>query len=114
MSVCLLVSANTIEGTASWRTYLTPDGMLIEYSIHIQAKAKMLFLLLKICRFYRQGQYSNAFLAYNFHSLESGHKDTKKKWIAKKKSIINIHFTDIHIYVYHKSIAECLFKKQYD
>lgn len=86
----------------------------MRYSIHTQAKAKMLFLLLKICRFYRQGQYSNAFLAYSFHSLESGHKNTKKKWIVKKKNITNVHLTNIHACVYYKRITECLYRKQYD
>jgi len=33
------VSPNTFEGTGSLNTYLTPDVMLYEYSIHIQAKA---------------------------------------------------------------------------
>ena len=75
MSVCLLVSANTIEGTGALGTYLTPDGYAMANSIHNQAKAYTLFLLLKICRFYRQGQYCNAFLAYAF-SLESDCKNT--------------------------------------
>ena len=36
------VSPNTYVGTGSKGTYLTPEDMLLEYSIHIQAKALML------------------------------------------------------------------------
>ena len=46
MSVCLLVSANTIEGTGSWGTYLTPEGyaMCIAYSIKRKHKCSSSFL----------------------------------------------------------------------
>ena len=39
MSVLIEVSPNTFEETESNGTYLTPEDMLLEYSIHNQAKA---------------------------------------------------------------------------
>ena len=47
MRLCALivifeVSPNTFEGTGSLNTFLTPEDMLQGYSIHNQAKAKML------------------------------------------------------------------------
>ena len=65
---CYLVSANTFEETGSWGTYLTPEDMLLVYSIHTQAKAKCSILPLEILPISIAGQYCNAFLAYSFRS----------------------------------------------
>ena len=74
MSVCLLVSANTIEGTASWRTYLTPDGMLIEYSIHFQAKHNCSSSFLKFADFIDKDSITMLFL----QSLSISRKQLQK------------------------------------
>ena len=83
MSVFHQASPNALTGTGSLGTSLTPDGMLKEYSIHNQAKAKMRILLFEFWRIRVKGTVLQCFSCLQLSLSKVGAKLQKRIGLTK-------------------------------